>query len=96
MATALDQIKKFTTVVADTGDFNCKRFRCTSFVLFFFFFPFFPTTHELTTDVLHTAIAQYKPTDATTNPSLILAAAQDEKYAYLIDEAIDYAKGTDG
>ncbi|KAF9359302.1 Transaldolase [Mortierella sp. NVP85] len=64
MTSALDQIKEFTTVVADTGDFN--------------------------------SIAQYKPTDATTNPSLILAAAQDEKYAYLIDEAIAYAKEIGG
>ena len=40
MESALDQLKQFTTVVADTGDFN--------------------------------AIDEYKPQDATTNPSLIL------------------------
>ncbi|KAI9296822.1 transaldolase [Neoconidiobolus thromboides FSU 785] len=56
----LEQLKKFTTVVADTGDFE--------------------------------AIAEYKPTDATTNPSLILAASQKPQYAHLIDEAIKYAK----
>ncbi|KAJ1957513.1 sedoheptulose-7-phosphate:D-glyceraldehyde-3- phosphate transaldolase [Linderina pennispora] len=60
MATVLDQLKSYTTVVADTGDFE--------------------------------SIAQYKPTDATTNPSLILAAANKPQYAHLIDEAIAYAK----
>jgi len=57
---ALEQLKKYTTVVADTGDFE--------------------------------AIAQFKPQDATTNPSLILQASQKEQYAYLIDDAIKYAK----
>ncbi|KAI9145031.1 transaldolase [Paraphysoderma sedebokerense] len=38
------------------------------------------------------AIAQYKPTDATTNPSLILAAAQKPQYAKLIDSALEWAK----
>ncbi|KAI8320101.1 transaldolase [Martensiomyces pterosporus] len=61
MATVLDQLKQYTTVVADTGDFE--------------------------------SIAQYKPTDATTNPSLILAAAGKAQYAPLIDEAIEWAKG---
>ncbi|KAJ1964818.1 sedoheptulose-7-phosphate:D-glyceraldehyde-3- phosphate transaldolase [Dipsacomyces acuminosporus] len=61
MATVLDQLKQYTTVVADTGDFE--------------------------------SIAQYKPTDATTNPSLILAAAGKTQYAHLIDEAIAWAKG---
>ncbi|KAL4232975.1 Transaldolase [Mactra antiquata] len=57
---ALDQLKSFTTVVADSGDIN--------------------------------VIGQYKPTDATTNPSLILAAAKKPEYQALIDEAITYAK----
>lgn len=35
---------------------------------------------------------QYKPTDATTNPSLILAAAGLDTYRGLIDQAITYAK----
>ncbi|OLY85481.1 Transaldolase [Smittium mucronatum] len=38
------------------------------------------------------AIAQYKPTDSTTNPSLILAAASKPQYSGLIDEAVNYAK----
>ncbi|PWA02973.1 hypothetical protein BB558_000865 [Smittium angustum] len=38
------------------------------------------------------AIAQYKPTDATTNPSLILAASSKPEYAHLIDDAVNYAK----
>ncbi|XP_013400364.1 transaldolase-like [Lingula anatina] len=35
---------------------------------------------------------KYKPTDATTNPSLILAAAKMEQYQHLIDDAVQYAK----
>ncbi len=56
----LDQIKKYTKVVADTSDFEL--------------------------------IDQYKPQDATTNPSLILKASQKENYKHLIKEAISYAK----
>ena len=51
---------------------------------------------ELTTVVADTgdidAIRQYKPEDATTNPSLILSAAALPQYAALIDEAITYGK----
>ncbi|KAI8342502.1 transaldolase [Chlamydoabsidia padenii] len=56
----LDQIKKFTTIVADSGDFE--------------------------------SIAEYKPQDSTTNPSLILAATSKPQYAKLMDDAISYAK----
>lgn len=38
------------------------------------------------------SIVEYKPVDATTNPSLILKAAKDSKYNHLIDNAIAYAK----
>lgn len=38
------------------------------------------------------AIKKYKPTDATTNPSLILAAAKMPQYQSLIDEAVIYGK----
>ncbi|XP_053396568.1 transaldolase-like [Mercenaria mercenaria] len=37
-------------------------------------------------------IGQYKPTDATTNPSLILAAAKMPQYKHLIEDAITHAK----
>ncbi|EGY35095.1 transaldolase [Aggregatibacter actinomycetemcomitans serotype e str. SC1083] len=51
---------------------------------------------ELTSVVADTgdidAIRQYKPEDATTNPSLILSAAALPQYATLIDEAITYGK----
>lgn len=57
----LEQLKTYTKVVADTGDFD--------------------------------SIAAYKPMDGTTNPSLIYAAAQQEKYQPLVDNAIAYAKG---
>ncbi|KAJ3407773.1 Transaldolase [Chytridiales sp. JEL 0842] len=60
MSTTLDHLKKYTTVVADTGDFE--------------------------------SIAKYKPQDATTNPSLILAAAQKPQYAKLIDDAVQFGK----
>lgn len=35
---------------------------------------------------------QFRPTDATTNPSLVLQAAQLPQYKHLVDEAIKYAK----
>ncbi|MCG6201180.1 transaldolase [Psychromonas antarctica] len=60
MASKLDQLRKLTTVVADTGDIE--------------------------------EIQKYQPEDATTNPSLILKAAQLTGYAPLINEAIAYAK----
>ncbi|KAI7885814.1 transaldolase [Lichtheimia hyalospora FSU 10163] len=60
----LEQIKQYTTIVADSGDFE--------------------------------TIAQYKPQDATTNPSLILAASQKSQYAPLIDAAIEYGKSKGG
>ncbi|XP_040826634.1 transaldolase isoform X1 [Ochotona curzoniae] len=61
---ALEQLKQFTTVVADTGDFH--------------------------------AIEEYKPQDATTNPSLILAAAQMPAYQELVQEAVAYGKKLGG
>jgi len=64
MASVLDQIKQYTTIVADSGDFE--------------------------------TISQYKPQDATTNPSLILAATQKPNYSHLIDSAIEYAKSKHG
>jgi transaldolase len=44
------------------------------------------------------AIKQFKPVDATTNPSLILKAAQLPNYQHLIDNSVDWAlqiKGSD-
>ncbi|HEV3147892.1 MAG TPA: transaldolase [Chthoniobacterales bacterium] len=52
----LEQLKKFTKVVADTGDFE--------------------------------SIKDFKPQDATTNPSLIYAATQKPQYVHLLDEMI--------
>ena len=52
----LDQLRKFTKVVADTGDFE--------------------------------SIKDFKPQDATTNPSLIYAATQKEQYFHLLDEVL--------
>src|SRR5580658_931426 len=54
--TQLDQLKKFTKVVADTGDF--------------------------------VSLKEFTPQDATTNPSLILKAAQMPAYKALVDKAI--------
>jgi len=42
------------------------------------------------------SIDQYKPQDATTNPSLILAAAKKEGYSKLIDNAVAAAKSKGG
>ncbi|KIM53441.1 hypothetical protein SCLCIDRAFT_1222755 [Scleroderma citrinum Foug A] len=42
------------------------------------------------------SIDEYKPQDATTNPSLILAAANKPAYARLIDAAVAYGKSKGG
>jgi transaldolase len=55
----LDSLKRYTTVVADTGDFE--------------------------------AITEYKPQDATTNPSLLYQAAQKPQYEHLVDDALEHA-----
>src|SRR5208282_5785668 len=60
----LESLKRYTTVVADTGDFE--------------------------------AIAEHKPQDATTNPSLIYQAAQKPHYQHLVDEALDFALRSPG
>src|SRR5438046_5400889 len=52
----LDQLKQFTKVVADTGDFS--------------------------------TLKEFAPQDATTNPSLILKAAQMPEYKHLLEKAI--------
>lgn len=56
----LEQLRKITTIVADTGDFE--------------------------------SIVKYKPTDATTNPSLLLKAAQQSQYQELVRSATDFGK----
>ncbi len=38
------------------------------------------------------AIRKFKPRDATTNPSLILAAAKDPNYIKLIDQSLENSK----
>ena len=58
----LDQLKQFTTVVADSGDFG--------------------------------TLKQYAPQDATTNPSLILKAAQMPEYKFILEKAIADNKST--
>src|SRR5499427_3375474 len=52
----LEQIKKFTKVVADTADFESMK--------------------------------EFKPEDATTNPSLVYAATQKQQYGHLLDEVL--------
>lgn len=51
---------------------------------------------SMTTIVVDTgdidAIKKFEPQDATTNPSLILAAAQNPSYHHLIKDAVDYSK----
>ena len=39
------------------------------------------------------AVARWKPQDATTNPSLLLASAEDPRYRHLVDAAIREARG---
>ena len=52
----LDSLKRYTTVVADTGDIEAMR--------------------------------QFRPQDATTNPSLLLKAAQQPQYRPLVEAAL--------
>jgi len=55
---------------------------------------------EMTTVVADTgdieAIRKYQPVDATTNPSLLLKAADMPQYAHLIDDAVAFAKAQGG
>jgi transaldolase len=39
------------------------------------------------------AVARWKPQDATTNPSLLLASAEDPRYRHLVEAAIREARG---
>src|SRR5689334_25300447 len=39
------------------------------------------------------AVARWKPQDATTNPSLLLASAQDPRFRHLVDAAMREARG---
>ena len=39
------------------------------------------------------AVARWRPQDATTNPSLLLAAAQDARYRPLVEDALSRGKG---
>jgi transaldolase len=39
------------------------------------------------------AVARWKPQDATTNPSLLLAAAGDARYRHLVEDAVARGKG---
>ncbi len=58
----LEQIKKFTKIVADTADFETMK--------------------------------EFKPQDATTNPSLVFAATQKEQYGHLIDQVLEDRKNS--
>jgi transaldolase len=42
------------------------------------------------------AIARWRPQDATTNPSLLLAAAQDARFRPLVDAALERGRGAAG
>src|ERR1044072_7116627 len=52
----LEELKKFTKVVADTADFE--------------------------------SIKDFKPQDATTNPSLVYAATQKQEYGHLLEKVL--------
>ncbi len=42
------------------------------------------------------AIRQFTPQDATTNPSLLLKASEDPKYAHLLEQSINWGKAQGG
>ena len=56
MASLLESLRQYTTVVADTGDFESMK--------------------------------RYQPTDATTNPSLILKAVQQDAYRPMLERCV--------
>jgi transaldolase len=58
----LEQLKKFTKVVADSADFE--------------------------------SVKDFKPQDATTNPSLVYAATQKQQYGRLLDEVLKDRKNS--
>ncbi|HEY8069159.1 MAG TPA: transaldolase [Burkholderiales bacterium] len=60
MASVLDSLKKYSIVVADSGDID--------------------------------AVAKWRPQDATTNPSLLLSAAQDPRYRALVERVVLHSK----
>jgi transaldolase len=60
----LEQLRNYTTVVADTGDIE--------------------------------AMEKFRPTDATTNPSLITAAAGMPQYQEIVDEVLKQARNDKG
>lgn len=41
------------------------------------------------------SIKKYKPTDATTNPSLLLKAAEMKQYAHLVEDAVNFGLKSD-
>ena len=61
---SLEHLKKLTTIVADTGDFE--------------------------------AMKKFTPQDATTNPSLILAASNMDAYKPLVDQAVAFGRQQGG
>ena len=40
------------------------------------------------------SIKKYSPTDATTNPSLLLAAGQLPQYKHLVEKALEYGRNS--
>jgi len=42
------------------------------------------------------AVARWKPQDATTNPSLLLTAAEDPRYQHLLQNSVEESKGDTG
>merc|ERR1711936_1119526 len=61
---ALEQLKRYTKVVADTGDFASMK--------------------------------KFKPVDATTNPSLILAASEMDAYKGIVNKAVAFGIAFNG
>ena len=57
MLNALDCLRQYSVIVADTGDLD--------------------------------AVAKWRPQDTTTNPSILLSAAQDPRYRAIVDASMD-------
>lgn len=60
MASTLEQLRNYSIIVADSGDFE--------------------------------AVKKYQPKESTTNPSLLLQAAQQDRYKGIIDSVLKKCK----
>lgn len=92
MSSSLDQLKATGTVWISITGMVCANVEIDCCLRQWWFCQWVPQQRDVFNSWTHTAIDKYKPQDATTNPSLILAASKKAEYAKLIDAAVKYGK----